>query len=543
MGQTWVDIQHLLEDLRDAYTGSLEETIISEIVANSLDSGARTIDFHVDASQPTFTVVDDGSGMRRPELARYHDLASTTKTRGDGIGFAGVGIKLGLLVSEGTTTETRRGKVHVATRWHLSSRHRAPWKWISPPGALREHGTAVTLHLRNALSPLTDPSFIEAAVRRHYQPLLEPFFAPFFAARYGAGVRFRVNCREIESEQPDAAEFVSVQVKLGRKRNPSAIGYLARDKSPLPEDRRGLAICTLGKVIRRGWDWLGMSPSQPSHVSGVIEAPTLAASLTLSKADFIRAGSRGATYLAFRRAIQEAVAAQLKAWGDMRGGESEARRRLAGPVERDLERVLIDLADDFPLLAALVERRAGGQRRLPIGGKSAEVGRAILAASVAGEAGSKLASSEVGVALMESDEPPAAERAPDDVSPPVGEAAGSASEAPAEPRVPGGAAFPSGTARARRPQTYGLRIAFEARPDDSGFARLVESTIWVNEAHPAYRRAVASRSEGYHVALSAAMALAPLATDPDRGREFVADFMTRWGRALKQGNGGGRSRI
>ena len=60
MGETRVDLQHLLEDLRDAYTGSLEETIISEIVANSLDSGADTIDFHVDPSRSTFTVTDDG---------------------------------------------------------------------------------------------------------------------------------------------------------------------------------------------------------------------------------------------------------------------------------------------------------------------------------------------------------------------------------------------------------------------------------------------------------------------------------------------------
>lgn len=40
MGETRVDLLHLLEDLRDAYSGSLEETIVTEIVANSLDSGA-----------------------------------------------------------------------------------------------------------------------------------------------------------------------------------------------------------------------------------------------------------------------------------------------------------------------------------------------------------------------------------------------------------------------------------------------------------------------------------------------------------------------
>ena len=43
MGETRVDLEHLLEDLRDAYPSSLEETILTEIIANSLDSRANQI--------------------------------------------------------------------------------------------------------------------------------------------------------------------------------------------------------------------------------------------------------------------------------------------------------------------------------------------------------------------------------------------------------------------------------------------------------------------------------------------------------------------
>ena len=42
MGETRVDLQHLLEDLRDAYTGPLEETILTEVVANALDRVRRS---------------------------------------------------------------------------------------------------------------------------------------------------------------------------------------------------------------------------------------------------------------------------------------------------------------------------------------------------------------------------------------------------------------------------------------------------------------------------------------------------------------------
>lgn len=70
---------------------------------------------------------------------------------------------------------------------------------------------------------------------------------------------------------------------------------------------------------------------------------------------------------------------------------------------------------------------------------------------------------------------------------------------------------------------------------------LVESTVWVNDAHPAYRRAVASRSEGYHLALSVAMALAPLAVEADPMQRFVT-FLVLGGRAVDRATGARRSR-
>jgi hypothetical protein len=179
MGETRVDLLHLLEDLRDAYPGSIEETILTEIVANALDSGATQITLQSDPANSSLTAIDNGSGMRRRELARYHDIASSTKIRGQGIGFAGVGIKLGLLVCEEVVTETRRGKSHVATCWRLTSRHRAPWKWVSPPGLASERGTAVCLKLHNVLSPLLDPGFLAV------ESANEHGFVTAFLSRWG----------------------------------------------------------------------------------------------------------------------------------------------------------------------------------------------------------------------------------------------------------------------------------------------------------------------------------------------------------------------
>jgi hypothetical protein len=527
MGETRVDLLHLLEDLRDAYVGPVEETILTEIVANALDSGATHVAIATDPAQRTFTLVDDGGGMRRRELARYHDIAASTKTRGEGIGFAGVGIKMALLVSQEVLTETRQRGKHVATTWALASRHRAPWKWVPPPGLVVERGTAVRLTLENALSPLLDAGFVETALRRHYQPLFDPTFAEILREHYPSGVAFSINGERLGSEGAVAPEIAPLAIRLGRRRKPSAAGYIARDRAPLSEDRRGLAISTLGKVIKRGWDWLGLTPGDPDRVGGLIEVPALAECLTLNKIDFIRAGARGGSYLAYRKAIQEAVARPLAEWGDAAESHDRERRRAARPVERDLEAVLMDLADDFPLLASLVEQRAGGQRRLPMAGSERGMGNLatgpeLVAASVLGGDGPP-ASREGDAAPGSRASEPAAVETP---AAPVAPAEGESATATGEARLPGG------RGGERRPGRYGLAIQFESRPDDPELARLVESTVWINEAHPAYRRAAASRSEGYHIALASALALASLAVEPAKEHAFVTAFLASWGGAL-----------
>src|SRR2546425_10817697 len=307
MGETRVDLLHLLEDLRDAYPGPTEATILTEIVANSLDSGATTIAISTDPAAPALTIVDDGAGMRRRVLARYNDVAASTKERGAGIGFAGVGIKIALLVCAEVVTETRRGKHHVASSWRLASRNRAPWRWVAPEGRVAVRGTAVRLVPESALSPLVDPGFIEGVLRRAFQPLFDPALAPILREQYPRGVVVVLNGRALDLQGAEAPEVAPLASRVGRQGKPAGAGYLVRMVEALPEGLRGVAVSTFGKAIRRGWDWLALAPAAADRVSGLIEVPALAESLTLNKADFIRAGARGAIYLAYRKAIQEAV--------------------------------------------------------------------------------------------------------------------------------------------------------------------------------------------------------------------------------------------
>jgi hypothetical protein len=525
MGETRVDLRHLLEDLRDAYPGAIEETVLTEIVANSLDSGATEISITPDPATATLVVADNGSGMKRRDLAAFHDIAASTKVRGEGIGFAGVGIKLSLLLANEVVTETRRGATHVATRWRLASKHKAPWKWEGPAGLVGGQGTAVRMEFASPLSPLLDPGYVEGALIRHFRPLLDHRFRSILAAHYPVPVRFVVAGREVtEPAAIEAArhglDVAEIQVRLPRKRKAAAMGYLVRHAHPLPNEGHGIAVSTLGKVIKSGWDWIGISPSDPTRIEGTIEVPALAGCLTLNKADFIRAGQRGATFLSYRKAIQEMISRQLTTWGDQRDAEAESRRRAARPVERDLERVLVDLADQFPLLSALVERRVGGQRRLPLGGPGSggHLVPAGIPAALFGGAAATERGTDGADAVATTSEPNGS--APDDAAPETG------------PTSTAAMSLPTGSKGPRRPARYGLSIQFAPREGDPELGRLVESTVFVNDAHPAYRRAVASRSEGYHIALSVAMALAPLAVEPAEARGFVSAFLETWGREL-----------
>jgi len=293
-------------------------------------------------------------------------------------------------------------------------------------------------------------------------------------------------------------------------------------------------------VIKRGWDWLGVAPPVRGRVSGLIEAPELAACLTLSKNDFVRSGARGATYLAYRKAIQEVISRQLAEWGDRR--DDEVRPRMAR-LERDLERVLEDLADDFPLLRSLVDRRAGGQKRLPMPGRGSERVPAPLFANIeAGHAstdGEGDVSTTVGAPTTPSPESatPPSPSAPPSGNPPQP----SENNAPLddEPVAQHGNDVPTTIAATgvdtvagrRRPARFGLLVQFESRPGDAELGRLVDSTIWINDAHPAYARALASRSLGYHTALAVTLALAPLAVEPHQEHSFITQFLAQWGTA------------
>ena len=59
---------------------------------------------------------------------------------------------------------------------------------------------------------------------------------------------------------------------------------------------------------------------------------------------------------------------------------------------------------------------------------------------------------------------------------------------------------------------------------------LTGTTVCVNQAHPAYRRAVQNRAENYHIAVTVAWVLSQYVEKDRSLQEFLNRFLAGWGR-------------
>lgn len=510
MGETRVNLQHLLEDIRDTYPFPVEEAIVTELVANALDSSASEIRFLAKGREKTLTVVDNGRGMTPPQLEHYHDIAATAKVRGKGIGFAGVGAKLALLVANAVITETKGGRSYTGTRWRLESSQRAPWELIEPPGILETpHGTAVTL-VFSGTSPLLEPHYIELILQGHFHPLLDETFREIFKSLYPQGIRFFVNGRAVAPpEQTELRERQTLIVRVsqstkGTRGQPVGVGFVGRSEEDLPEMQRGIGISAYGKVIKRGWDWLGLTPKHPARLSGIIEVPALAEILTTNKADFLKDSASLKKYYRYRKAIQSALDPIFRNLGET-APMRERHEREVRPLEREVERVLGNMIDEYPEIGPLIGRRRTSQPGISLAPDPAGPTLGMLTETLA-----EIAQQHAGTDSASA--PP--------TTPPA------VAGAVLEPSADGTEATREQIGKRIGP---GLMIGFEDAPERTALGWLLENTVWINRAHPAYQKAVAAGHEPYHLVLTVVWVLLGHLDDQHSAQQFIGEFLFGWG--------------
>lgn len=144
--ETKTNYRKLIQDLREQYPHDPLSTLIIETFANAFDAGATHIDIYVD--EDCYWIKDDGKGMTAYEFQEYHNIASLTKSKGEGgIGFAGIGAKIYLDRAEYIITETKSQDLHCASKWRFVENNLAPqWEIISTRKEIINTGTIVEVN-------------------------------------------------------------------------------------------------------------------------------------------------------------------------------------------------------------------------------------------------------------------------------------------------------------------------------------------------------------------------------------------------------------
>lgn len=496
-----VNFKKLVSDLADMYQDDTFDVVLTELVANALDAQASEISVSWDNDHSTLVVLDDGNGMDAEAFEQYHDFAAELKTRGQGIGFAGVGAKISFNIAHRVITETRRNGSTSASDWRWYGDGTLRWSSTNP-NRLNTSGTRVEVHFNTDDVPLdVDGAYLESVLKRHYLPLFIGEFVSAYHAMnlYPARPRFSVNGVPLStSDLPDIGALTQEPVKfqVGSSSAESsgwgAIGVSERD-CPLGNGAYGVLLCTHGKVIKP--ELFGLSTGMlGAKLFGIVEMPGLINYLTTSKSDLKGGPGRGRGM----NQMLAPIAEELKKFLAQQGVTTAEpqRNRLSERLERELTKMvrqMPELQDFDGLLRKSRTLRKGHEGEvLTSETRSGNESQNHRDKSNGGTDGS---SSSGGSSRVEDK---------------------------------------GGKTRARRQRSrrnHGPRIAFEEHPSRCETAWLGSDIIIINSGHAAYRKQASHTQASLTYcmfAIGVALDKAELVA-PDDGVSYVDKFITIWG--------------
>jgi hypothetical protein len=291
--ESTVNFENLIRDLADMYPFDVGTVVLIELVANSLDSKATNIGITFDSQGKTLVVTDNGSGMTASDFDQYHDFAAGLKTRGMGIGFAGVGAKVSFNIATTVITETRSKSFAGGSNWYLESKKKLLWEDIQPT-FLQEQGTRVEVRFRpDVILPYSTSEDILTLLRQNYLPLFDKKFLALYdqLGYYSKELTFVVNGKPVQPGEIVSDYSLEAIREFFPTSRSKRIGYgllgLAPSEYPLGEGLCGVLLCTRGKIIKS--DMFNQFPTDVGpRILGLVEVPDLVHFLTTSKTDFIR---------------------------------------------------------------------------------------------------------------------------------------------------------------------------------------------------------------------------------------------------------------
>jgi len=500
-----IDYEHFLNDIRDMYPFSIDEAVLVELIANSLDAKTTLLDIRIDPEQKIFELTDNGRGMTARGFELYHNFSTSFKRKGYGIGFAGLGAKLALKISDKIVTETRQKSTSSKSFWGASE-----WKFEKPKRRSRSnsqpvwydldermlthHGTRVRIYLKGKSHALLKPGDVAAIIHRHYLPLL---LLHEFYEMAGVYKRVSILINGVLFELPGYIPQKTRQYIMRRGKSRKPYGYALFELHPdeMPEDSQGIAVSTFGKVIKR--DYLKQYFPNMNRVTGIIEVPELVECLTTNKCDFRREGTAGNKYYRFGKLAQR----EFRKWLE----ELQLVEKKEIKSDRDaqrLQRVINRIVGDIPDLQKFYGFRTN---------------RESLVKEDNGEyTGSfpEILSGEEETEQEQSDEDVVKDAIDKAVKRIQGLEAGE--ERAAEKKV--------------RSTRFGPKIQYADEPHRDDISWMDGETVLINTAHPTFKKAISKKVVEYHNLFAVATAMLrdiPTATEKIQLLEL---FMSRWGK-------------
>lgn len=345
-----INFQNLIRDLAEMYPFDVAEVVLVELIANSLDAKATRISIHYNSESKTLIIADNGEGMSASQFDEYHDLAAGLKTRGTGIGFAGVGAKISFNIANCVVTETQSDSFSGGSKWYLTSPKKLIWDDIQA-SSLNSKGTRVEIKFSpEADIPYSSKEHIVKLLKRHYLPLLNPEFLDLYEelGYYSRNFRFVVNDEIINPFNFKDSFDLKTERKFFPSKAGKKIGYgvfgLSSIEYPIGPEICGVLLCTHGKVIKL--DFLNQFPGTfSSKIFGVVEIPPFIDFITTAKTDFMHKRGEYKNFESFYGPVREEFRNWLAELGVQQLEDeysNEARK-----LERELGKIL----DEVPELA------------------------------------------------------------------------------------------------------------------------------------------------------------------------------------------------
>lgn len=505
-----VNYKNLIENLAQMYSDDVSEVIVSELLANCLDSGASRIEIDINSNEKALVISDNGKGMSKPQFSKYHDFAAGLKRKGRSIGFAGVGAKISFNIAHRVKTETKSSSFFGGSDWYFDSRGKLVWEDIQPKGIpVGKTGTRVEVYFSpESEFPYSSEKELVDLIRHHYLPLFDKRFLDLYEdlGIYSKQTKFLINGRELSVTRTEEKYSLDRTKDIyPTKKSGSSVGFgffgLARDEYPISERRCGISLCTYGKVIKS--EFLNQNTGlYGPKIIGLVEIPELIKFLNTSKSDFNRPRGKGKAL----ESLLDLVRQEFKRWlveigvSDVDKNDNAAE---VAKIEREIKKIISDLPE-------LAEFFGSSNRRA----------KKSLVQDDEGEIESHL---EPGI----------------DITYPIGTGGGSNGEI--GPVIPGELEGESleeeGEQRAKsisRKVRTGPQIAFSSRPDQSELAWIEGNSIIINSGHPSYEKAKTSpTSRTLHNLFSIGNAVQKLILS-DENREldlmFIDKMMAAWGK-------------